>query len=95
MEVRLLLISSSPLISYLPALLLPPALSVFHLWFLSPAPPCSPALLSSLLSCPALLLLLTLFLQVLEGQNILVTISGKKNRVRVYYLSWLKSKILK
>ena len=33
--------------------------------------------------------------QVLEGQNILVTISGKKNRVRVYYLSWLKSKILK
>ena len=36
-----------------------------------------------------------LFIQVLEGQNILVTISGKKNRVRVYYLSWLKSKILK
>ena len=34
-------------------------------------------------------------LKVLEGQNILVTISGKKNRVRVYYLSWLKSKILK
>ena len=34
-------------------------------------------------------------MQVLEGQNILVTISGKKNRVRVYYLSWLKSKILK
>ena len=33
--------------------------------------------------------------QVLEGQNILVTISGKKNRVRVYYLSWLKNKILK
>ena len=29
------------------------------------------------------------------GQNILVTISGKKNRVRVYYLSWLKSKILR
>ena len=35
------------------------------------------------------------FFQVLEGQNILVTISGKKNRVRVYYLSWLKSKILR
>ncbi len=34
-------------------------------------------------------------LQVLEGQNILVTISGKKNRVRVYYLSWLKGKILR
>jgi len=34
-------------------------------------------------------------MEVLEGQNILVTISGKKNRVRVYYLSWLKSKILK
>ncbi|KAF0306422.1 Mitogen-activated protein kinase kinase kinase kinase 4 [Amphibalanus amphitrite] len=32
---------------------------------------------------------------VLEGQNILVTVSGKKNRVRVYYLSWLKNKILK
>ncbi|CAH8439747.1 unnamed protein product [Schistosoma haematobium] len=32
---------------------------------------------------------------VLEGQNILVTISGRKNRVRVYYLSWLRSKIMK
>lgn len=34
-------------------------------------------------------------MEVLEGQNILVTISGKKCRVRVYYLSWLKSKILR
>ncbi|CAG7837156.1 unnamed protein product [Allacma fusca] len=34
-------------------------------------------------------------MEVLEGQNILVTISGKKTRVRVYYLSWLKSKILR
>ncbi|XP_026675750.1 serine/threonine-protein kinase mig-15-like [Diaphorina citri] len=34
-------------------------------------------------------------MEVLEGQNILVTISGKRNRVRVFYLSWLKSKILK
>ncbi|XP_077515211.1 serine/threonine-protein kinase msn isoform X2 [Amblyomma americanum] len=34
-------------------------------------------------------------MEVLEGQNILVTISGKKQRVRVYYLSWLKSKILR
>ncbi|XP_076662424.1 serine/threonine-protein kinase msn isoform X12 [Halictus rubicundus] len=34
-------------------------------------------------------------MEVLEGQNILITISGKKNRVRVYYLSWLKSKILR
>lgn len=34
-------------------------------------------------------------MEVLEGQNILVTISGPKNRVRVYYLSWLKGKILK
>ncbi|XP_015835926.1 serine/threonine-protein kinase mig-15 isoform X7 [Tribolium castaneum] len=34
-------------------------------------------------------------MEVLEGQNILVTISGKKNRVRVYYLSWLKNKILR
>ncbi|UYV71345.1 hypothetical protein LAZ67_8002707, partial [Cordylochernes scorpioides] len=34
-------------------------------------------------------------MEVLEGQNILVTISGKKARVRVYYLSWLKSKILR
>lgn len=31
----------------------------------------------------------------LEGQNILVTISGKKMRVRVYHLSWLKSKIIR
>lgn len=34
-------------------------------------------------------------MEVLEGQNILVTVSGKKNRVRVYYLSWLRSKILR
>lgn len=34
-------------------------------------------------------------MEVLEGQNILVTVSGKKSRVRVYYLSWLKSKILR
>lgn len=34
-------------------------------------------------------------MEVLEGQNILVTVSGKKARVRVYYLSWLKSKILR
>lgn len=32
---------------------------------------------------------------VLEGQNILVTISGRKRRIRVYYLSWLKQKILR
>ncbi|GAU94415.1 hypothetical protein RvY_06193 [Ramazzottius varieornatus] len=34
-------------------------------------------------------------MEVLENQNILVTISGKKNRLRVYYLSWLKNKILR
>ncbi|XP_067121608.1 serine/threonine-protein kinase mig-15-like isoform X2 [Centruroides vittatus] len=34
-------------------------------------------------------------MEVLEGQNILITISGKKSRVRVYYLSWLKGKILR
>lgn len=34
-------------------------------------------------------------MEVLEIQNILVTISGKKNKIRVYYLTWLKSKILK
>ncbi|XP_067943954.1 serine/threonine-protein kinase mig-15-like isoform X3 [Watersipora subatra] len=34
-------------------------------------------------------------MEVLEGQNILVTISGKKNRIRVYYLSWLKQKFLR
>jgi len=34
-------------------------------------------------------------IDVLEGQNILVTISGKKNKIRVYYLSWLKARILK
>lgn len=32
---------------------------------------------------------------VLEGQNILITISGRKRKIRVYYLSWLKQKILK
>ncbi|XP_062253714.1 TRAF2 and NCK interacting kinase a isoform X11 [Platichthys flesus] len=36
------------------------------------------------------------FLQmdVLEGLNVLVTISGKKNKLRVYYLSWLRNRIL-
>lgn len=34
-------------------------------------------------------------MKVLEGQNILVTISGKKARVRVYHLSWLRSKIIR
>ncbi|CAL1541662.1 unnamed protein product [Lymnaea stagnalis] len=34
-------------------------------------------------------------MEVLEGQNILVTISGKKSKIRVYYLSWLKCKILR
>ncbi|KAJ8310867.1 hypothetical protein KUTeg_012732 [Tegillarca granosa] len=34
-------------------------------------------------------------MEVLEGQNILVTISGRKNKIRVYYLTWLKSKIFK
>ena len=34
-------------------------------------------------------------MEVLESQNILVTISGKKSRVRVYYLSWLFSKIIR
>ena len=34
-------------------------------------------------------------MDVLEGQNILVTISGKKNKIRVYYLTWLKNKIVK
>ncbi|CCG58607.1 Protein CBR-MIG-15, isoform b [Caenorhabditis briggsae] len=32
---------------------------------------------------------------VLEGQNILVTISGRKRRIRVYYLNWLRQKILR
>uniref|UniRef100_A0A7E4VN09 non-specific serine/threonine protein kinase n=1 Tax=Panagrellus redivivus TaxID=6233 RepID=A0A7E4VN09_PANRE len=32
---------------------------------------------------------------VLEGQNILITISGRKRRIRVYYLSWLRQKILR
>lgn len=32
---------------------------------------------------------------VMEGQNVLVTISGRKRRIRVYYLSWLKQKILR
>merc|ERR1719427_1380974 len=31
---------------------------------------------------------------VLEGLNLVVTISGKKNKLRVYYLSWLRNKIL-
>ncbi|XP_076804938.1 misshapen-like kinase 1 isoform X1 [Clavelina lepadiformis] len=34
-------------------------------------------------------------LDVLEGLNLVVTISGKKNKLRVYYLSWLRNKILR
>jgi TRAF2 and NCK interacting kinase len=34
-------------------------------------------------------------MDVLESINILVTISGKKNKIRVFYLSWLKNKIVK
>lgn len=34
-------------------------------------------------------------LNVLESQNILLTISGKKNKIRLYYLSFLKNKIVK
>ncbi|XP_071063053.1 TRAF2 and NCK interacting kinase b isoform X1 [Pseudochaenichthys georgianus] len=33
-------------------------------------------------------------MDVLEGLNVLVTISGKKNKLRVYYLSWLRNRIL-
>ena len=34
-------------------------------------------------------------LHVLESQNILLTISGKRNKIRLYYLSFLKNKIVK
>ncbi|XP_065177918.1 misshapen-like kinase 1 [Sycon ciliatum] len=34
-------------------------------------------------------------IEVLEGLNVLVTISGKKNRIRVYYLSWLRNKVIR
>ncbi|XP_058876305.1 misshapen-like kinase 1, partial [Acipenser ruthenus] len=33
-------------------------------------------------------------MEVLEGLNLLITISGKKYKLRVYYLSWLRNKIL-
>ncbi|MGH0126004.1 UNVERIFIED_CONTAM: hypothetical protein FKN15_015139 [Acipenser sinensis] len=33
-------------------------------------------------------------MEVLEGLNVLVTISGKKNKLRVYYLSWLRNRVL-
>ncbi|XP_069749567.1 mitogen-activated protein kinase kinase kinase kinase 4 isoform X2 [Narcine bancroftii] len=33
-------------------------------------------------------------MDVMEGLNVLITISGKKNKLRVYYLSWLRNKIL-
>uniref|UniRef100_A0A8C5G3D7 non-specific serine/threonine protein kinase n=1 Tax=Gouania willdenowi TaxID=441366 RepID=A0A8C5G3D7_GOUWI len=33
-------------------------------------------------------------MEVLEGLNVLITISGKKNKLRLYYLSWLRNKIL-
>ncbi|XP_076878671.1 mitogen-activated protein kinase kinase kinase kinase 4 isoform X5 [Brachyhypopomus gauderio] len=34
-------------------------------------------------------------MDVLEGLNMLITISGKKNKLRLYYLSWLRNKILR
>ena len=34
-------------------------------------------------------------IDVLEGLNVLIGINGRKNKLRVYYLSWLKQKILK
>ena len=34
-------------------------------------------------------------IEVLEGVNVLVCINGRKNKLRVYYLSWLRNKILK
>ncbi|KAM8817501.1 misshapen-like kinase 1 isoform 7-T7 [Rhynchonycteris naso] len=34
-------------------------------------------------------------MDVLEGLNLLITISGKRNKLRVYYLSWLRNKILR
>jgi hypothetical protein len=34
-------------------------------------------------------------MDVLEGLNVLVTISGKHNKMRVYYLSWLRNKIIR
>ncbi|XP_041112125.1 mitogen-activated protein kinase kinase kinase kinase 4-like isoform X5 [Polyodon spathula] len=33
-------------------------------------------------------------MDVLEGLNVLITISGKKNKLRLYFLSWLRNKIL-
>ena len=33
-------------------------------------------------------------IEVLEGVNVLVCINGRKNKLRVYYLSWLRNKIL-
>lgn len=33
-------------------------------------------------------------IDVLENLNLVLSISGKKNKLRVYYLSWLKSKFL-
>uniref|UniRef100_A0A672QM60 non-specific serine/threonine protein kinase n=1 Tax=Sinocyclocheilus grahami TaxID=75366 RepID=A0A672QM60_SINGR len=34
-------------------------------------------------------------MDVLEGLNMLITISGKKNKLRLYYLSWLRNKVLR
>ncbi|XP_065888960.1 serine/threonine-protein kinase mig-15-like isoform X2 [Dysidea avara] len=34
-------------------------------------------------------------IEVLEGLNVLACICGRKNKLRIYYLSWLRNKILK
>ena len=33
-------------------------------------------------------------IEVVESLNVLVSISGKKNKLRIYYLSWLRNKIV-
>ena len=34
-------------------------------------------------------------IEVIESHNVLVCINGRKNKLRVYYLSWLRNKILR
>ena len=66
--------------------------------YLLPPPPSLPPSVLSL----SLLLVFPLIsrrrfsqMEVLEGLNVLVCINGRKNKLRVYYLSWLRNKIVK
>ena len=62
----------------------------FHLLFSTPPTSYLMSAVFPLISCRKFSQI-----EVLEGLNVLICISGRKNKLRVYYLSWLRNKIVK